>query len=281
MRCAAAELRARHPRARAERRHGFEQAMGQGEHRHDDVFGDRRLMTEHVANGDPFRHRFGVEEVEPGRYRLQQAKARRGREPRPPDMTDHDLRIGQQRGKLRRIALIIEDRGFERRLHLGENPRRDRGGEMAEKQGFHVLPSPTQYGIAIVALPSPVAKGLEASPVVVGRSARDASIYKVAAHKVAAGQRTGCRTAGTVPTDWRDWLPRTTSGYKGINHLPLTPALAKVGVGYGLMLPLLPRRLQHLWQYIFNRLRRNLQSLKTGSVWLWDVVLPHPPSAMS
>src|ERR1700720_248113 len=37
----------------------------------------------------------------------------------------------------------------------------------------------------------------------------------------------------------------------------------------------LPRRLQHLRQYIFNRLRRNLQSLKTGSAWLWDVVFPH------
>jgi len=36
----------------------------------------------------------------------------------------------------------------------------------------------------------------------------------------------------------------------------------------------LPRRLQHLRQYIFNRLRRNLQSLKTESVWLWDVVFP-------
>ena len=58
MRGAAAELRARDPRAHAESHHGLEQAMGQNEHRHEDVFCDRRLMTEDVANGDPFRHRF-------------------------------------------------------------------------------------------------------------------------------------------------------------------------------------------------------------------------------
>ena len=142
--------------------------MGEGEHRHDDVFGDRRFVAEHVANGDAFRHRFGVEKVEPGRHRLQQAKARRGREARAPDMADHNLRIRQQRGKLRRVALIVEDRGFERHLQLGENPRRDRGGEMTEKQGFHMLPSPTHDGSAIVALPLAVAKGLQAAPCEVG-----------------------------------------------------------------------------------------------------------------
>ena len=126
MRRAATKLRTRDPRACAERRHRFEQAMGQHKHRHDDVFGDRRLVAEHVANGDPFWHRGGIEEVETGRHRLQQAKARRGREPRAPDMTDHDLRIRQQRGKLFYIALIVEDRGVQRRLHLGENSRSDR-----------------------------------------------------------------------------------------------------------------------------------------------------------
>src|SRR5438105_5687695 len=59
-------------------------------------------------------------------------------------MTDDDLRLRQQRGKLRRVAFIVEDRAFERRLDLGENSRRDRRGEMAEKQGFHVFPSPTE-----------------------------------------------------------------------------------------------------------------------------------------
>jgi hypothetical protein len=46
MRAAAAKLRARDPRAHAERHHGLEQAMGQREHRHDDVFGDCRLVAE-------------------------------------------------------------------------------------------------------------------------------------------------------------------------------------------------------------------------------------------
>src|SRR5438874_971432 len=52
--------------------------MGQDEHRHNDVFGDRRLVAEDVADCDPFRDRCGVEQVESSRNRLQQAKARCG-----------------------------------------------------------------------------------------------------------------------------------------------------------------------------------------------------------
>jgi hypothetical protein len=76
-------------------------------------------------------------------------------------MTDHDFRIRQQRGKVFRIALIVEDRGFERRLDFGENPRRDRGGEMAKKQGLHVLPSPTLDESAIVGVSARRCKGFE------------------------------------------------------------------------------------------------------------------------
>ena len=83
--------------------------MRQDEHGHDDVFGDRRFVAKHVANRHPFWHRFDVEEVDPGRNRLQQAQARRGRKPGAPDMTDDNLGIRQQWGKVRRIALIIED----------------------------------------------------------------------------------------------------------------------------------------------------------------------------
>ena len=61
---------------------------------------------------------------------------------------------------------------------------------------------------------------------------------------------------------------------KSITYLLRRP-LPRLGSGMGSCFRFLPRRLQHLRQYIFNRLRRNLQSLKTGSVWLWDVVFPH------
>jgi hypothetical protein len=44
-------------------------------------------------------------------------------------MSDHDLGFGQQRSKLRRIALIVEDRGFERRL----TSARIRGATVAAK----------------------------------------------------------------------------------------------------------------------------------------------------
>ena len=97
-------------------------------------------MTEYVANRHAFRDRFGIEEVEPGRHRLQQAKARRGRERTPPDMPDNNFRFREQRGKMLCITFVIEDRCFERGLHLGENPRRDGGSKVTEKQGFHVLP---------------------------------------------------------------------------------------------------------------------------------------------
>jgi hypothetical protein len=69
--------------------------MGQNEHGHDDVFGNRRFMAKHVANCHSLRHCAGVEEIESGRHRLQQAQARRGRKPGAPDMADNDFRLRQ------------------------------------------------------------------------------------------------------------------------------------------------------------------------------------------
>ena len=72
------------------------------------VLTHRLFEAEHVANRHSFRHRFGGDEIEPGRHRLQQAKARRGRKPGTPDMTDDDLRLRQQRGEMIRITLMIQ-----------------------------------------------------------------------------------------------------------------------------------------------------------------------------
>ena len=88
-------------------------------------------------------------------------------------------------------------------------------------------------------------------------------------------RETGAKKGDFPASNRYDWLLEGTVCYRDFNRLALAASLAKVGVGYGLMLPLFPRRLQHLWQYIFNRLRRNLQSLKTRNVRLWDVVFPH------
>jgi hypothetical protein len=46
-------------------------------------------------------------------------------------MTDHDLRLGQQRGKAVGITLIIDDRGLQLRRHVGKNARCDGRGKMA------------------------------------------------------------------------------------------------------------------------------------------------------
>jgi hypothetical protein len=44
-------------------------------------------------------------------------------------MTNHDLNIGQQRGKMRDVSLIVADRRFQRRLDLA----RIRGATVAAK----------------------------------------------------------------------------------------------------------------------------------------------------
>ena len=74
-------------------------------------------------------------------------------------MPDDDFRFRQQRGQNLRITFVIEDRCFRRELHLCENARRDGGSKVTEKQGFHVLPQKAELS----ALPSPLAKGMEAA----------------------------------------------------------------------------------------------------------------------
>src|SRR5262249_47688902 len=139
--------------------------------------------AKHVINGDPFRHRFCVEEVEPGRHRLQQTKTQRRRKRRPPDMPDNDLRVRQQRDKMRDVALIVEDRRFQRRLDLGENSRRDRRGEMAEKQGFHLaLPSQPTVKARLSAFSASHGKELEAALLPAGSLACKHIIYCAATY---------------------------------------------------------------------------------------------------
>jgi hypothetical protein len=59
--------------ARHEPVRNIEQAIGQDEHRHDHVFGDCRLVAEHVANRHALRYRVEIEQVEAGSYRSQEA----------------------------------------------------------------------------------------------------------------------------------------------------------------------------------------------------------------
>jgi hypothetical protein len=50
---------------------------------------------------------------------------------------DNDFGIGQQRSKPLRIALVLEDSGFQGRFQLGKDARGNACREMAEKQGLH------------------------------------------------------------------------------------------------------------------------------------------------
>jgi hypothetical protein len=52
-------------------------------------------------------------------------------------MTDDDLGLGEQRRQTRDVAFIGEDLGLERRLHLGQDARRDGRGETAEEKRLH------------------------------------------------------------------------------------------------------------------------------------------------
>src|SRR5205085_2024136 len=75
--------------------------------------------------------------VEPRRHGLKQTQARRWREPRTPDMADHDLGVREQWGKLRRIGLVIEDLRLQGHFGLGEDARSDGRREMPEKSRPH------------------------------------------------------------------------------------------------------------------------------------------------
>src|SRR5262245_29749478 len=112
-------------------------------------------------------------------------------------MADDDLRVAKQWGKLRRVALIAEDRAFQRRLDLGENPRRDAGGEIAEKQGFHtVLSSPTH----------------DENEVVGTLAASHAEEFPSLSLPGAARTRRGVRqTGGAISTSWQT-APRIPTG---------------------------------------------------------------------
>jgi hypothetical protein len=63
---------------------------------------------------------------------------------------------------------------------------------MAEKQGFHVFPSPAQMIATIVALPLAVAKGLEAAPA--RRSGRKGALQQLGVEPV--GFSIGCDREG-------------------------------------------------------------------------------------
>ena len=123
-----------HPRTCAERRHGLEQAVRQDQHCHDDVFGDCRLMAEHVANVTPFGTAPVSSRSSPAATDCSRRSFGAGGNPAPPDMPDDDFRICQQRGKMRGVALIVEDRALKRRLHLGED--RARKGSPGRSRGY-------------------------------------------------------------------------------------------------------------------------------------------------
>jgi hypothetical protein len=116
------------------------------------------------AGRHPFGYRACVDEVEPRPLPIGASVARRGRKSSAPDRPT-TISVSVSKGRscaASRSSSRIEI--LQRRLDLGENPRRDAGGKTAKKPGFHVLPSPIQDGSAIVALRSGLAKGLEAAP---------------------------------------------------------------------------------------------------------------------
>ena len=88
-------------------------------------------------------------QVKSGRDRLKQAQPWRRRKASTPDVADNDFGIGQQRSKPLRIALVLEDLGFQGRFQLG----RMRGNacrEMAEKLGSSFELFPVSYAPGVL-----------------------------------------------------------------------------------------------------------------------------------
>src|SRR5690349_12511948 len=95
-----------------------------------------------------------------------------------------------------RIALIVEDRGLQRPRDLGENPRRDRRGEMAEKQCLHLpLPFATHRQSAIVCVFTPPRQMVWKRRSGAAGSLLASTLYIAAASIVAAMDR---RASGTT-----------------------------------------------------------------------------------
>ena len=74
-----------------------------------DVFGDRRLVADSVAHGDPARHRGEIDLIDPGRDALQQLEPRRWRKIRAPAQADDDVGLGKRRGKTGRVGVVGDD----------------------------------------------------------------------------------------------------------------------------------------------------------------------------
>jgi hypothetical protein len=113
-----------------------------GQHRHQNIFGDRLLVAGDAAHGDAALQRGHIDQVDASGYRLQQPKARRVGKVLFPHMTDDDLRLSQRRHQALRIFDVKQHRYIELLVGLGEDrlPYPRPRPETPQKQRFHEKP---------------------------------------------------------------------------------------------------------------------------------------------
>src|SRR5215472_6950279 len=155
---------ARRPRAAlAELAGNLEEAVMQRQHRHDHKFGDRRLVAERVAHRAAPWQRGHIEQLDPGRHRLDKAKTRRRRVIGHPPVAHQDVGVLRRVGQQRTINRIVENDAVERRRQLVLDAGMGVGGDIAEEQRLHgltaclarkssrtVMPRPGRSGTSII-----------------------------------------------------------------------------------------------------------------------------------
>jgi hypothetical protein len=139
--------------ALAELARDLEQAMVEREHRHHDIFGDRGLVAEGIAQGQPGRQRRKVEKFDAGGDRLHQPDLRCRPVIGAPMVADENFGIGGGVRQPIAVDRIAEDLDREVRGQLRFDPRRRVGGDAAEKQRFAHPCSPPPNRVMVVRKP--------------------------------------------------------------------------------------------------------------------------------
>jgi hypothetical protein len=115
----------------------LEQPVPPREHHHDNVFGNRALVTERVAYRDPGRQCCELDQLDPGRDRLHQFDLRRRRIVGAPVVADQDFGIGRSLPQPCAVDRVVEDLDFETSRQPVPDACGSAGRHSAEEQRLH------------------------------------------------------------------------------------------------------------------------------------------------
>ena len=120
--------------------------MAQHQHRHQHIFGDRRLVSKGIADHHPGRQRGLVNQLDAGGHRLHQPQPWRRRVFRAPVIGDEDLGIGRDLWRPQQRLRLDDDLDPQTKRQPGLDAIGRVGGDIAEKQRLHSGPRGDQRG---------------------------------------------------------------------------------------------------------------------------------------